>query len=160
MIRLNTSRGIWKIVAGLFLLLFAAASGTARAQGEASINGAVTDASGAVIAGASVKVKNVETGAVRALTTDNAGRYDAPSLPVGKYEVSAEHTGFSAEVKTGITLVIGQRADVDLKLAVGGVEQSISVEETALDLAVTVADFSGLVGGAAGEKFAAERKKL
>ena len=144
--RLNLSRWIGKVAATLFLVLLAAAPRMARAQGEASINGAVTDTTGAIIAGAIVKVKNVEIGTVREIVTDNLGRYDAPSLAVGKYEVSAEQAGFRTEVKTGITLAIGQRADVNLMLAVGGVQQSISVEETAMQLAVTTADFSGLVG--------------
>src|ERR1700686_333530 len=93
MTRLNTSRGNWKAIASLFLVLFAAPR-MAWAQGEASINGAVTDTTGAIIAGATVKVKNVEIGTVRALVTDNVGRYDAASLAVGKYEVSAEQAGF------------------------------------------------------------------
>ena len=59
------------------------------------------------------------------IVTDNAGRYGAPSLAVGKYEVSAEQAGFRTEVKTGITLAIGQRAEVNLMLAVGGVQQAI-----------------------------------
>ena len=118
----------------------------ARAQGEASIAGAVSDTTGAVIAGATVKVRNVELGTVRAIVTDSSGRYDAQSLAVGKYEVSAEQSGFRTEVKTGITLAIGQRAEVNLLLDVGGVQQSISVEETAMQMAVTTADFSGLVG--------------
>ncbi|HEV7967689.1 MAG TPA: carboxypeptidase-like regulatory domain-containing protein [Candidatus Acidoferrales bacterium] len=146
--RRNASTEIWKVVVGLLLLVYAAAPRMAWAQAEASINGAVTDTTGAIIAGATVKVKNVEIGTVRAIVTDNAGRYDAPSLAVGKYEVSAEQAGFRTEIKTGITVTVGQRAEVNLMLAVGGVQQSISVEETALQLAVTTADFSGLVGEA------------
>ena len=106
----------------------------------------MSDESGAVVAGATVKVKNLETGAVRTLATDGAGRYEATALAVGEYEVDAERTGFRAESRTGITLVIGQRAEVDLKLALGGIQQSINVEDTALELAVTTAEFSGLVG--------------
>ena len=146
--RRNRSRLIWNVIASLLFVVFAAAPRNAWAQGEASINGAVTDTTGSVIAGATVKVKNVEIGTVRAIITDGSGRYDAPSLAVGKYEVSAEQAGFRTEVKTGITLAIGQRAEVNLMLAVGGVQQSISVEETAMQLAVTTADFSGLVGEA------------
>ncbi len=149
MARLNAIGGIWNVGARYIvplLLVLAVAPRMAWAQGEASINGAVTDTTGALIAGATVKVKNVEIGTVRAIVTDNAGRYDAPSLAVGKYEVSAEQAGFRTEVKTGITLAIGQRAEVNLMLAVGGVQQSINVEETAIQLAVTTADFSGLVG--------------
>jgi len=148
MTRLNTNRGIWKRARNIvpLLLLFAAGPRRACAQGEASINGAVTDTTGAIIAGATVKVKNVELGTLRSTVTDNVGRYDVTSLAVGKYEVSAEQAGFRTEVKTGITLAIGERAEVNLALAVGGVQQSINVEETALQMAVTTADFSGLVG--------------
>src|ERR1019366_5396958 len=146
MTRPYASSGNWKAALSLLFFFFVVAQGSAWAQGAASINGIVTDASGAVIAGATVKVKNVETGAVRTLVTDNGGRYDAPALGVGNYEVSAEKTGFRTEVKTAITLVIGQRASVDLKLEIGGVQQSITVEETTLQLAVTTAEFSGLVG--------------
>jgi Carboxypeptidase regulatory-like domain len=144
--RIGRARATVRRFAPLLLVIFAAAPRVARAQGDASINGAVTDSTGAIIAGATVKVKNVEIGAVREIVTDSAGRYDAASLAVGKYEVSAEQAGFRTEVKTGITLAIGQRAEVNLMLAVGSVKQSISVEETALQLAVTTADFSGLVG--------------
>jgi hypothetical protein len=146
--RLNTNRGIWKAIVGLLLLLAAAKPGTAWAQAEASINGTVADTTGAVISGATVRVKNLELGTARIVVTDSQGRYAAPSLVVGKYEVSAEQQGFRTEVKTGITLAIGQRAEVNLMLEVGGVQQSISVDETALQLAVTTADFSGLVGEA------------
>ncbi|MGA7792696.1 MAG: carboxypeptidase-like regulatory domain-containing protein [Candidatus Acidiferrales bacterium] len=144
--RLNTNRGIWKVIVSLLLLFAAAKPRTAWAQAEASINGTVVDTSGAIIAGATVKVKDVEIGTVRTVVTDSSGRYDAPSLSVGRYEVSAGQAGFRTEVKTGITLAIGQRAEVNLMLAVGDVQQSISVEETAMQLAVSTAEFSGLVG--------------
>src|SRR5258706_4155841 len=146
MTRVDTKRVAWKSIAGVFLLLLALTPGTAWAQGEASLGGVVTDSTGAIIVGATVRVKNTETGAIRTLVTDSAGRYDASLLSVGKYDVTAEQSGFHAESKTGITLVLGQRATVDLKLAVGGEQQSISVEASALELAVTTADFSGVVG--------------
>ena len=142
----NENKRIWTVVASLLLLFLAAAPFTAHAQGEASITGVVADTTGAVIVGANIKVKNVENGTVRAIASDSSGRYDAASLPVGKYEVSAEHSGFRTEVKTGIALAIGQRVEVNLLLDVGSTQQSISVEETAMQLAVTTADFSGLVG--------------
>ena len=98
-------------------LLLLAGAIPARAQGGASIGGAVIDASGSTIPGATVKIKNAETGAVRSVVTDDAGRYEAPLLEVGSYEVSAEKAGFQvSEVR--ITLVLGQRAAVDLTLSV------------------------------------------
>jgi hypothetical protein len=144
--RQGVRTAIWKTIAISTIILFAGFTCPLRAQGEASINGAVTDASGAVIAGATVKVTNVEIGTARATVTDSTGKYDVPSLVIGKYEVSAEHAGFRTERKTGISLTIGERAEVNLILSVGGVQQSINVEETAMQLAVTTADFAGLVG--------------
>jgi carboxypeptidase family protein len=143
---LGIIRGIWKTLAGIFILLLLATPGTAWAQGEASISGIITDSTGAVIVGATVKVRNIETGVTRTQTSDAGGRYEATLLPVGKYEVTTEQTGFRTETRTGITLVLGQNAVLDITLAVGGVQQSVDVEGTALDLAVTTADFSGLVG--------------
>src|ERR1700719_3396691 len=94
MTRVDTKRVAWESIARLFLLLLALAPGKAWAQGEASLGEVVTDTTGAIVVGATVRVKNVETGAIRTLVTDSAGRYDALLLSVGKYEVTAEQTGF------------------------------------------------------------------
>src|SRR5258708_26877461 len=146
MTRVDTKRVAWKSIAGVFLLLLALTPGTAWAQGEASLGGVVTDSTGAIIVGATVRVKNTETSAIRTLVTDSAGRYDASLLSVGKYDVTAEQPGFHAESKTGITLDLEQQATQYLQLAVGGGRQSIHVEASALELAVTTADCSGVVG--------------
>src|SRR5260370_14444199 len=67
-----------------------------------TISGVVEDPSGAVISGATVTVRNVDTGAARTLTSDAGGRYIAPVLPVGNYEVRGEQTGFQTEIRSGI----------------------------------------------------------
>src|SRR5882724_3318840 len=115
-------------------------------QGEASIQGTVSDSSGGAIPGVTVKVKSLETGAERTLLTDEAGGYDAVSLPVGRYQVRAEKTGFRGEEKTGISLVLGQRETVDLLLQVGDVQQTVQVESSPTIVAITTEDVSGLVG--------------
>jgi hypothetical protein len=115
-------------------------------QGAASIQGIVSDSSGGAIPGATVKVKSLETGAERTLLTDEAGRYDAVSLPVGRYEVRAEKTGFRGEKKTAISLALGQRETVDLLLQVGDVEQTVQVESSPTVITITTEDVSGLVG--------------
>ncbi len=71
--RLNTNRGIWKAIVGLLLLLAAAKPGTAWAQAEASINGTVADTTGAVISGATVRVKNLEIGTARIVVDEQRG---------------------------------------------------------------------------------------
>jgi len=116
------------------------------AQGEAAIQGTVSDTSGGAIPGAAIRAKNLETGAERNLVTDDAGHYDAAGLPVGRYELRAEKTGFRSEVKTGISIVVGQRETVDLVLQVGDVRQTVRVEAAPTVVAVTTEDVSGLVG--------------
>jgi len=68
----------------------------AQAQGDASLWGSVSDSSGAAIADASVTIRNLETGTVRAVVTDEAGRFNAPALSVGHYEVAASKQAFKS----------------------------------------------------------------
>ena len=111
----------------------------------ASISGTVKDESGAALAGASVSVKNLETGAERTLATDDSGRYSAPSISIGKYRVSAGKEGFSSQVKTGIELVVGQSAVVDLTLPLGEVREVVTVEEAPSPVSLSTQQISGLV---------------
>ena len=129
----------------LLLLIVGIGARGAWAQSEAAISGTISDATGSPIAAATVKVANLETGAVRNLVADDAGRYDAPVLPVGRYEVTSEKAGFRP-TKAAITLVLGQHATVDLTLAVAEVQQTIQVQEVASSENVTNTDVSGLVG--------------
>lgn len=116
------------------------------AQGEASIQGLVTDASGGAVPSVAIRIKNLETRAQRNLLTDTEGRFDAAALPVGRYEVLAEKNGFRTEVKIGISVVVGQRETVDIVLQVGDVRQTVQVESAPTLVAVTTEDDSGLVG--------------
>ena len=127
------------------LILFAFSTNPSRAQDGASIRGTLNDATGSAIAGGTVRIKNVETGLVRTLITDDSGRYEAPALPVGAYEISAEKAGFRP-ARAKVSLVLGQRATVDLALAVAELQQSVQVQETAISADVTTIETSGLVG--------------
>jgi hypothetical protein len=130
----------------LFVLISGAFStATSLAQDDAAIRGALSDATGSAIAGGTVKIKNLETGSLRTLTTDDSGRYDAPALAVGAYEVSAEKAGFQP-ARAKVSLVLGQRATVDLQLAVAELQQNVQVQETAISADVTTTETSGLVG--------------
>src|SRR5438876_2672108 len=134
-------------VAGLLVMFLAALlASPGRAQAEASLGGFVTDASGAGIAGAEVKIKNLETGAERSLVTDEAGRFNAPSLVVGRYEIAASKPGFRTDTRTAVTLVVGQREELNLTLHIGDVHQSVEVPAYSGIIAVTTEDSSGLVG--------------
>jgi hypothetical protein len=111
----------------------------------ASITGTVRDASGASVPQAAITVRNLETGAVRKVESDGEGHYAAPSVPVGRYEVTAEKEGFSTATRSGVNLVIGQSAVVDLSLAVGQVHEQVAVTDAPQTLNPTTQQISGLV---------------
>ena len=131
--------------AGL-LISFLSLVGTSvvRGQGDASISGSVTDTTSSAIPQATIRITNTETGAARTVITDDAGRYEAPLLPVGSYEVTAFKGGFNT-ARRNISLVLGQRASLDLTLSVAEVRQTIQVEATATAVQLTTSDVSGLV---------------
>jgi len=87
----------------LFSLLAAACVAPfARPQGSVTIFGTVTDPSGAVVPGATIRVAHGETGSVRQTVTGETGSYVLAQLPIGTYSVRAEMTGFKTFVKEGI----------------------------------------------------------
>lgn len=96
-----------------------------------NISGRVTDASGAVVAGASVTAINVSTNVSTAATTNSEGLYSIRFLPVGQYTVSFQAPGFSKEVTTPITLEVAQNAEVNASLKVGSASASVNVSASA-----------------------------
>jgi Carboxypeptidase regulatory-like domain len=139
-------REIWRYAAVLGFWLSLGLVNVANGQTVASISGTITDPNGGALAGANVTVKNVETGLQRLVTADAAGRYDVESLPIGQYEVRAEAPGFQTETRTGVTLVVGQQAQVNLTLRVGEVQEAVVVQEQGPVVSVSTEDISGLVG--------------
>jgi len=130
----------------LFLLLMFLGSPLARAQASSSIGGTVFDPSGAAVSSASVSAKNLETGALRSAATDDRGRYEILSLPVGRYEVKATKAGFEDSLRTGVELALGQEARLDFHLRVGTVSTEITVSLDAPLVTTATQDISGLVG--------------
>jgi hypothetical protein len=102
---------------------------SARAQAvTGTILGTVTDSSGAIVSGAKVTVTNSETGLTRTAVTDAAGEYTVPSLPTGLYVVLAEMTGFKASALSNVELGVDQRVRIDVKLEVGAMSETLTVE--------------------------------
>jgi hypothetical protein len=110
-----------------------------------TISGIVEDASGAAIAGAAITVRHIDTGTSRSLVADSGGRYTAPDLPVGNYEVEAQHMGFQTEVRSGINLTVGREAVVNLSLKVGQLSERILVTGEAPIVEATTSAMSALV---------------
>ena len=102
------------------LLLTLALAPGALAQGTTgTITGTVTDSTGAIIAGASVTVRNVDTNAIRAVTTSEIGSYKVTQLQPGNYSVKVEKASFKAFEQSGITLQIEQIEIVNAQLQIG-----------------------------------------
>src|SRR6266852_4832537 len=116
------------VTAFVILIIVAVWAGQAHAQvSGATLSGTVTDPSGASVPQAQVVITNVSTGVIRNVTTDSAGFYTAPNLLPGTYEVRATATGFSTQVRTGITLTVGAQQALNITMQVGQVSQTVEV---------------------------------
>ncbi len=128
-------------------LLFAAVpSGRLFAQSSTgSISGNVVDASGAGVPGASVSVRNVDTGAARAATSGASGGFTFPNLTPGNYAVSGELSGFSPAKVTNVIVTVGGDSTVKLVLEIGGVEAKVTVSSEAPLIETTKSEVSSVV---------------
>jgi hypothetical protein len=97
------------------------------AQTSANLYGTVTDAGAAAIPGAKVTATDVSTGVVVNTTSDASGNYNFPSLAPAGYSITVDAPGFKTEVLTGVTLLVNQKARVDVALQVGSVDTKIEV---------------------------------
>jgi outer membrane receptor protein involved in Fe transport len=107
------------VVVAVPMMTFAQATGT--------ITGIVTDESGAVMPGVTVEATNVGTNQTRTAVTGEDGFYSIPLIPPGQYSVKGTLQGFKTFVREGVTVTVESTARVDMKLTVGGLEETISV---------------------------------
>ena len=134
------------VVFGLILALCLMMSLPLHAQVTgATISGTITDASGAVIAGAEVSIKNTSTGIIRNTTSDSAGFYTVPNLIPGPYEVKVEAKGFSTVVQPNVTLAVGAQQQLNVLMKVGQTSQTVLVTEAAPQIELTSSTLSGQV---------------
>jgi hypothetical protein len=131
------------IIWAAFVILGA---GTSMAQiPTGSISGTVRDSTGAVVSGATVTTTNRETGLVRNMPSGNDGHYVFTNLPVGVYDVKGEMTGFQTQLQQNLTLAVGQEAIINFTLAVGAVQETVSVTAEAPLVDTTSGALGGLV---------------
>src|SRR5271157_459584 len=111
-----------------------------------TILGSVTDPSGAYVAGATVKVRNLGTGLERTTTTSSDGSYSVPELPIGKYSVTVTETGFQTFVATGVSVDVATERRVDAALKTGQVSTRVEVSAEDLPMVETTTnDLGGVI---------------
>jgi hypothetical protein len=111
----------------LIALLFASAFAVAQVS-KGSISGTVVDPTGAAVAGATVKATNPATGQTATTTTDSAGLFKLPLLPIGEYKVQIAATGFKAATITSVGVTPGVDTGIGtVKLEVGSMAETIEV---------------------------------
>jgi outer membrane receptor protein involved in Fe transport len=129
----------------LRILVYLAATLPLAAQVDhGSVNGTVTDPSGASIVGAKVEALSTATGFRRQTMTGPSGSYQIPLLPVGPYTVTLSKEGFRKAEYKDVEVTIGQRT-IDAKLAVGAVTESVEVSAVADTVNRTSAEVGGLI---------------
>ncbi len=104
-----------------------------------TVQGTVNDPNGAVIAGAAITVRNLDTGFERSATSNSDGYFTAPLLPLGKYRITAKANGFSESILENVDVTIGQTLALRFELKVGGTTETVDVsaESTVVDTART-----------------------
>ena len=111
-----------------------------------TILGSVTDPSGAVVAGATVKIRNLGTGLERTTVTSADGSYNVPELPIGSYSVTISQTGFKTFVANGVAVDVATERRVDAALKTGEVNTRVEVSAEDLPMVETTSnDLGGVI---------------
>ena len=127
----------------LFALLVLVAGNVTAQTFRGTILGTVTDSSGGTVPGATVTIKNVDTGLTRTLATSDDGSYSAPELPIGNYSVTVEKTGFKTGLITGIKVEVSTERRADVTLQTGELSQKVEVLGEELPMVETTSNNMG-----------------
>jgi len=127
------TRNLWVAVFLFVAILLGAGSAWAQA-GASSIRGTVTDATGGVVANATVTITSQKTNYTRTQTTSSAGGYSFELIPPGEYKLETHATGFKKNVVTGVKALVGRVAEINVNLVVGDI--STIMEVTAVSTAI------------------------
>jgi hypothetical protein len=143
----NLYQTVW--VLGATIALFLVCLPLSAQTNQGTIQGAVLDQSGGVIAGATVSVIDVARGGTRVLITDDAGQYAAANLTPGTYTVRAEAKGFRGLEHSGVLVEVGQNIRVDLVVQAGEQTQTVTVTGEVPAIDTTDATLGGTVSNQA-----------
>src|SRR3954464_10975362 len=124
--RVNFRNNIFSLLAVLLALALCSLPSFAQSA-NGTIQGAVTDNSGAAVPNATVKVRNTATGIERVTQTDGDGNYSVPALPAGPYNIEIQAAGMQKQVIQKIDLDVSRTLAVNAKLKVGGTSEVVTV---------------------------------
>jgi len=111
-----------------------------------SLVGSVTDSTGAVLPGAEVQVRNLDTGVLLQATTNGAGNYIVGNLTAGRFEVTIKKDGFSSFKAPSVSIAMNNQARIDAALNIGGTAQTIAVSANAAQLQTDSANVHDDIG--------------
>ena len=134
-----------KIVRNVLACLFFTCLSLSAQQITGTISGTVSDPSGAIIRGAAVTARQVETGLARTTTSDRNGNYVILELPIGHYRLQVAAIGFQEYVQDGITLNVNETAAVSPRLSLGSEKQQVLVSADAALIEPTVTSMGEVV---------------
>lgn len=125
----------------LILLLVLALPTHAQVAGTASIQGTITDPSGAVLPNANIVLTNTATQVQRTATADSSGIYSFPNIDIGTYNMTVTAQGFQTYTRTGIVLEVGSNTAINVPMKIGAADVKIEVQSDALVLQTEDASF-------------------
>jgi len=129
----------------VLLVLIVLNSSSAWAQFTSGIEGTVTDPTGAVVPGATVTIKNEETGTSQTAQTADSGFFRFTTLPSSTFTVSAAAQGFKVTVQEHIQLQVAETKTVNVHMVVGGTDSTVTVTEEVPQVETSEARVSGQV---------------
>ncbi|HEX8713371.1 MAG TPA: TonB-dependent receptor [Terracidiphilus sp.] len=139
------------------LLAFAPAT---WAQENATVNGTVTDASGAVIPNATVNLTNPATGQTRSVVSNSVGAYRFANVGIGTYTLEVTASGFAKYTKTGIVVNVAQTVEANATMNVGSQAQTVTVAAQALQVQTETSEVSTLISGQQVERLATNGRNI
>jgi hypothetical protein len=142
-------RPIWGFLGVCFVLItmFVALAPQVWGQENATINGTISDTTGALVPNAAITLTNPATGQVRESVSNSSGAYRFPNVGIGTYTLSASVTGFEKYTKTNIVVNVAATLQEDIALTVGSQAQTVTVAADALQVQSETSEVSTLISG-------------
>ncbi len=154
-----TARHVWAFSIALVAMLFLLAP-RAGAQDNATINGTVTDASGALVPNAKISLKNQATNQIREVVSNSAGAYRFANVGVGNYTLAVTAQGFQTYSMTNIVVNVAQTLEENVSLAVGSQAQTVTVAADSLQVQTETSEVSTLISGQQVEQLATNGRNI